>query len=50
MSMPIGFARKLVGGTVGIATTATKHVVWYVRYHLEGITRDDDPPKRGSSR
>jgi len=36
-------ARKLVGGVLGAVTGAAKHAVWYVRYQVEGVTRDDSP-------
>ena len=45
--MAMGAARKLVGGAIGLVAGAASHVVWYLRYQVEGITRDqpDDPPK-----
>ena len=41
--MAMETAWKLVGGVVGLVTGAAKHAVWYVRYQVEGVTRDDDP-------
>jgi hypothetical protein len=38
--MAMGAARKLVGGILGMATGAAKHAVWYLRYQVEGVTRD----------
>jgi hypothetical protein len=38
-------ARKLVGGVLGVVTGAAKHAVWYVRYQVEGVTRDGAPPE-----
>jgi hypothetical protein len=35
-------ARKVVGGVVGLVTGAARHAVWYVRYQLEGQTREQD--------
>jgi hypothetical protein len=35
-------ARKVLGGVVGLVTSAASHAVWYVRYQLEGQTRDQD--------
>jgi hypothetical protein len=37
-------ARKVVGGVLGAVTGAAKHAVWYLRYQVEGVTRDDAPP------
>ena len=34
-------AWKLVGGVVGAVTGAAKHAVWYLRYQVEGVARDD---------
>jgi len=44
--MAMDAARKLVGGVLGVMTGAAKHAVWYVRYQVEGRTRDhpDDGP------
>jgi hypothetical protein len=39
-------ARKLVGGVLGVVSGAAKHAVWYVRYQVEGITRDDEDERR----
>ena len=34
-----------------VPATASKHVVWYLRYQVEGLTRDHDrPPRGGASR
>jgi hypothetical protein len=41
--MAMDGARKLVGGVVSVVTGAAKHAVWYVRYQVEGVTRDDTP-------
>jgi len=38
-------ARKVVGGVLGAVTGAAKHAVWYVRYQVEGATRDDPPAR-----
>ena len=39
-------ARKLMGGVLVAVAGAAKHAVWYVRYQVEGHTRDgnDEPP------
>jgi hypothetical protein len=42
--MAMESARKLVGGVIGVVTGAAKHAVWYVRYQVEGVTRDGNPP------
>jgi len=46
--MAMESARKLVGGALGLVTGAAKHALWYLRYQVDGITRDqnDDRPKR----
>ena len=46
--MAMGSARKLAGGIVGLVAGAARHAVWYLRYQVEGVTRDDpdDRPKR----
>jgi hypothetical protein len=38
---------KLVGGALGLLTGAARHAVWYLRYQVEGVTRDqgDGAPK-----
>jgi hypothetical protein len=38
--MAMGSARKVVGGAIGLVTGAAKHAVWYLRYQVEGATRD----------
>lgn len=38
--MAMESAWRLVGGIVGLAAGAAKHAVWYVRYQVGGITRD----------
>ena len=35
-------ARKLVGGVLVAMAGAAKHAVWYVRYQVEGHTREDN--------
>jgi hypothetical protein len=35
-------ARKVLGGTVGLVTSVACHALWYVRYQLEGQTRDQN--------
>jgi hypothetical protein len=42
--MAMQSVRKLVGGVIGVVAGATRHAVWYVRYQLDGRTRD--PPRR----
>jgi hypothetical protein len=39
-------ARKLVGGVLGVVTGAAKHAVWYLRYQVEGQTRDGERDKQ----
>ena len=39
--MAMGSARKLLGGAVGLVAGAARHAVWYLRYQLDGQTRDD---------
>ena len=43
--MAMGAARKLVGGAIGRRGRGREHAVWYLRYQVEGVTRDDDSPK-----
>lgn len=38
--MAMESARKVVGGVLGAVTGAAKHAVWYLRYQVEGLTRD----------
>ena len=38
--MAMGAARKLLGGAVGLVAGAAKHAIWYLRYQLDGETRD----------
>jgi hypothetical protein len=38
--MAMGSALKLAGGVVGLVAGAARHAVWYVRYQLDGLTRD----------
>jgi hypothetical protein len=34
-------------GTVGLVAGAAKHALWYLRYQVEGVTRENDPaPER----
>lgn len=40
--MAMDAARKLVGGAIGLIAGAARHAVWYVRYQLDGQTRDDE--------
>ena len=42
--MAMNAARKLVGGAVGLIAGAARHAVWYLRYQLDGQTRDDEGP------
>jgi hypothetical protein len=46
--MAMGAARKLVGGAIGLMAAGVRHAAWYLRYQLDGETRDDpgDRPKR----
>ena len=39
--MAMETAWKLVGGIVGAVTGIARHAVWYVRYQVEGVTRDN---------
>jgi hypothetical protein len=46
--MAMESARKLVGGALVLVTGAAKHALWYLRYQVEGVTRDQrdgGPPK-----
>ena len=45
--MAMDVARKLVGGVLGAVTGAAKHAVWYVRYQVEGVTRDHEGAPAG---
>jgi hypothetical protein len=45
--MAMDSARKLLGGAIGLATGAAKHAVWYLRYQVEGITREDPAEPKG---
>ena len=38
-----------MGGVLGVVTGAAKHAVWYVRYQVEGVTRDDDADRRDAA-
>jgi hypothetical protein len=40
--MPMPSARKVIGGAVGLVASAACHALWYVRYQVEGHTRDQD--------
>ena len=40
--MAMDAARKLVGGAIDLIAGAARHAVWYLRYQLDGQTRDDD--------
>jgi hypothetical protein len=40
--MAMDAARKLVGGAIGFITGAARHAVWYLRYQLDGQTRDEE--------
>jgi hypothetical protein len=40
--MAMQSARKVLGGVAGLVTSAACHALWYVRYQLEGATRDQD--------
>ena len=46
--MAMGAARKLVGGAIGLMAAAARHAAWYLRYQVDGETRDhaEGPPKR----
>ena len=38
---------KLLGGAVGVLAVArdvVRHAAWYVRYHVDGTTREESPP------
>jgi hypothetical protein len=49
--MAMDGARKLVGGVLVAMAGAAKHAVWYVRYQVEGVTRDgDDAPPADDKR
>jgi hypothetical protein len=41
--MAMGVARKLAGGVLGLVAAGARHAVWYVRYQLDGATRDQPP-------
>ncbi len=46
-----GTTKKLVGGTLGVLAVAgqiARQPVWYVRYHVDGTTREAGP--RGPER
>jgi hypothetical protein len=45
--MPMESARKLVGGAIGLIAGVARHAVWYLRYQVDGVTRDqgDDQPE-----
>jgi hypothetical protein len=38
--MAMGSALKLAGGVLALLTGATRHAAWYLRYQLDGRTRD----------
>ena len=41
-----GTTKKLVGGTLGalaVARQVARHAVWYLRYHVDGTTREAGP-------
>ena len=38
--MAMRSAWKLVGGVAGAVASVARHAVWYVRYQVEGATRD----------
>jgi hypothetical protein len=40
--MAMWSARKVLGGAVGVVTSVACHALWYVRYQLEGQTRDQE--------
>jgi hypothetical protein len=45
-----GTTKKLVGGTLGalaVARQVARHAVWYVRYHVDGTTREAGPRRPG---
>ena len=44
--MAMEAALKLVGGMVGLVAGAARHAVWYVRYQVEGVTRDHPGDER----
>jgi hypothetical protein len=44
-----GMARQLVGGAAGaasLAARAARHAAWYLRYHVDGTSRDDEQARR----
>jgi hypothetical protein len=38
--MAMESARKVVGDVLGAVSGAARHAVWYLRYQVEGVTRD----------
>ncbi len=41
--------KKLLGGAVGVvavAGQAVRHAAWYLRYRVEGTSRDETPETR----
>jgi hypothetical protein len=42
-------ARKLMGGMLAVAAGAARHAVWYLRYQVEGQTRDGEHDRRDAS-
>jgi hypothetical protein len=42
--MAMDAARKVVGGVLVAVTGAARHAVWYLRYQVDGVTRDESPP------
>ncbi len=48
----VGVAKKLVGGAVAVLVmtrNVARHAAWYVRYRVDGTSRDDEHPQ-GSRR
>jgi len=48
--MAMESARKLVGGVLGLVTAGARHAVWYVRYQVDGLTRDQGEPGRADEK
>ncbi len=41
--MAMEVARKVVGGVLVAVTGAARHAVWYLRYQVDRVPRDDPP-------
>jgi hypothetical protein len=43
--MAMESARKLMGGVLAVVVDGARHAVWYLRYQVDGSTRDEEPPE-----